>query len=639
MASTSSRKKMKSSSRLIQRVKGKLLSSHIQNLEIMEERVTSLSDHDDSHCWAPKPSTAFMTLLSTRYCSALWSNISDCDETFNYWEPTHYLIYGSGFQTWEYSPKYAIRSYAYLLPHTLPGIWQKYFHGKQEKIVAFYLIRVVLALMCAGGEVFFYRGVKKQFGNHVARIMLFCLVFGSGMYISAAAFLPSSFAMVMIMLSYGGWFIGDYSIAIFFTAAAALVGWPFSALMGVPIALDLVLKRKRFAYFIQWSAISFVSLMCPLVYFDSIYYGKTVFAPLNIILYNIFGKGGPNLYGTEPWTYYFVNGFLNFNVVFLLALVSLPIFMLVQLYASKSKGKDVFMPPRVLLCLVGLYLWILVFFTRPHKEERFLFPVYPMICLAGAVTLSSIQSAYRFLCNGLQIKLFDSHWIATGTLLIFTLLSISRSLALYTGYHAPMDVYLQLNHIINKTHEEKLSKRSAVNLCVGKEWYRFPSSFFLPERWELKFIRSEFRAQLPKPYSPYSNATKTIPTNMNDQNREEKSRYIPITSCHYLVDLETFRETVLEPNYAKQSENWDVIITKPFLDSFRSPPLSRAFYVPFISSKYNVYANYNLLKSKSWKEKKLNRRHSIHSDYVFDDPEEFEGIVENEQNSDDDEYL
>ena len=30
---------------------------------------------------------------------------------------------------------------------------------------------------------------------------------------------------------------------------------------------------------------------------DSIYYGKFVCTPLNIILYNVFGKGGPNLYG------------------------------------------------------------------------------------------------------------------------------------------------------------------------------------------------------------------------------------------------------------------------------------------------------------------------------------------------------
>lgn len=76
--------------------------------------------------WAPEGSTAFKCLLSARLCAALLSNISDCDETFNYWEPTHYLIYGKGFQTWEYSPVYAIRSYAYLLLHA----WPAAFHAR-----------------------------------------------------------------------------------------------------------------------------------------------------------------------------------------------------------------------------------------------------------------------------------------------------------------------------------------------------------------------------------------------------------------------------------------------------------------------------------------------------------------------------
>lgn len=43
------------------------------------------------------------------------------------------------------------------------------------------------------------------------------------------------------------------------------------------------------------------------------------------------------------------------------------------------------------LTLSPMYLWMLVFFTRPHKEERFLFPIYPLICLSGAVALSSLQ--------------------------------------------------------------------------------------------------------------------------------------------------------------------------------------------------------------------------------------------------------
>ena len=40
---------------------------------------------------------------------------------FNFWEPLHYLDRGYGFQTWEVSPVYAIRSWAYIILHLLPA--------------------------------------------------------------------------------------------------------------------------------------------------------------------------------------------------------------------------------------------------------------------------------------------------------------------------------------------------------------------------------------------------------------------------------------------------------------------------------------------------------------------------------------
>ena len=52
------------------------------------------------------------------------------------------------------------------------------------------------------------------------------------------------------------------------------------------------------------------------------YYGKLVIAPLNIIIYNVFTNHGPDIYGTEPMSFYFMNGFLNFNFVFIGALVA-----------------------------------------------------------------------------------------------------------------------------------------------------------------------------------------------------------------------------------------------------------------------------------------------------------------------------
>ena len=59
--------------------------------------------------WTPTKSTVFKILVSLRMSAGIWSPISDCDEVYNYWEPLHLLLYGSGFQTWEYSPIYAIR--------------------------------------------------------------------------------------------------------------------------------------------------------------------------------------------------------------------------------------------------------------------------------------------------------------------------------------------------------------------------------------------------------------------------------------------------------------------------------------------------------------------------------------------------
>lgn len=49
---------------------------------------------------APTTPVAFTFVVLTRLLSAGTTCIGDCDETYNYWEPLHYLLYGFGFQTW-----------------------------------------------------------------------------------------------------------------------------------------------------------------------------------------------------------------------------------------------------------------------------------------------------------------------------------------------------------------------------------------------------------------------------------------------------------------------------------------------------------------------------------------------------------
>lgn len=97
----------------------------------------------------------FSFLLVARCYSAFANSITDCDESMNYWEPTHYLMYGSGFQTWEYSPTYALRSYLYVALHATIGFASQPIHSvllssgifnevndPGEKIFAFYMIRL-----------------------------------------------------------------------------------------------------------------------------------------------------------------------------------------------------------------------------------------------------------------------------------------------------------------------------------------------------------------------------------------------------------------------------------------------------------------------------------------------------------------
>lgn len=71
--------------------------------------------------YAIEPIKAFFYFLAANLVSALFAPIQDCDETFNYWEPTHYLSHGYGLQTWEYSPDYAIRSWFYIALHAVAG--------------------------------------------------------------------------------------------------------------------------------------------------------------------------------------------------------------------------------------------------------------------------------------------------------------------------------------------------------------------------------------------------------------------------------------------------------------------------------------------------------------------------------------
>lgn len=445
-------------------------------------------------------------------------------------------------------------------------------------------------------------------GLNIGLLLWGAMVSNCGMYISAAAFLPSSFVMYCTMVSYAALLNKRHKVAIFSTAIGALIGWPFSAILGIPIALHVIFYEKKAVMFLVWSLISFVVTTIPSVAIDYYYYGNILLAPLNIVLYNVFGGGGPNLYGTEKFSYYIFNGVLNFNLLFPFAMFGTCVglvktlgFLYKYLRSSQRyrslKQKEIF----ALEMLMALFLWLLVFMTRPHKEERFLFPVYPLLCFAALFGMETGKDLVIRIYSRRSRNLQDVMSAAIfSTVFVHGILSLSRALALYYGYHAPLDVYPQLSSLTSTKGGIRASDH--VNVCVGKEWYRFPSSFFLPHSdWNLRFVKSDFRAQLPKSFeAPPPEGTRIIPKDFNDMNREEPSRYFDIEKCHLLVELDVPRVTYREPRYVMQ-DVWEPVVKETFVDATRSHGFFRAFFFPYASWKTCAQVDYVVL---------LNRNHT-----------------------------
>lgn len=584
---------------------------------LLSRRNALFQDYARAHqkpAWSPSISAAFRFLIIIRVSSAMYTVIKDCDESFGYWEPLHLLVFPPGrdhasvpFQTWEYSPQFAIRSWAFIaqyLPLTKP---LAYFGVGKRQI--FFAVRLLLAFISSFVDARFYKAVADVFSARVGRYCLMALATSAGVYEASIAFLPSTFVMHAATLAFSSYLYparlpsSDSSVlsnpsqrpfrserlilAALSFAAGAIIGWPFAIILALPFVLeqlflradDTVANGKTSDWFVsRWSsaigaAVLAASIAVPALIIDSLAYGKFTFAPLNIVSYNLFSRSrgaGPELYGTEPITFYFSNLLLNFNVFFLLALLSLPLLLVSASVDPKrfqrpaldsKKGHTSVEKPSSLFSLALLriapfYLWFVVLSVQSHKEERFMYPAYTLLCLNAGVSLYLL----RTLAEVTFVKVTKSPYRASKSSLFTTmtssilafglLLGVLRSVGQLNNYHSPFDVLFHfegyelprvvadlfpdtLSPAIQQrisrglspvaTKEEKeyndrgygeenkgvsvdltislsplTSLDKPVRLCYGKEWHRFPTHFLVPAGVEVEWIKSEFNGILPK---------------------------------------------------------------------------------------------------------------------------------------------
>lgn len=661
-------------------------------------------------------------LCATHFLAAMYLPISDCDETFNFLEPIHYLLFGTGKQTWENCNKYSLRSWSFNLLYALPALlryrilprmWSAFSLQMEPYTISSHLLstlftwcasyadffprsvdvyffqRVAYGQVACAAELFFVSSIKAAYspaslltGSTTALTALGLLVTSSTIPHAAASALPTSFSMVCFFLATGCWLrtgpmrgmtlsepknlegnkkvnrcyglpsstsprwvLHRSALWSSFYAGCALVlivvvffvGWPFAALIAVPIILDLLCRHTVPVVFATCFSLF---LIVPItLHVDRFFYCQNSFSIWNLILYNALGGGDATLYGVESPFFFYKNLLVNFHFVFLMALLS-PIVVLVpfrrppnffRLYEkrceireknSKVQLKEImrrkdlrtvarnqdadlvlYLTP-VHSCftecvyLLPFFIWFIFWHFIPHKEERFMAPAYPALVLCAAISCSRcfIHSAWeesrqlekeQLQCitaekegnhtpvsvteipRDERVKVQDDVNSASAVhenmvlkpdtiidkkniysracfRLIVTLffvftggLSLSRSMALFHFYGAPQrllqDAYSTLSAAtvekwtVNKYQTDKATCNSSetkegcssyvYRLCVGKEWYRFPSSFFLdhhvPEAIEgdvveypvarYGFVKTaSFSGALPTDFTPYS---------------------------------------------------------------------------------------------------------------------------------------
>ncbi|KAL4876260.1 hypothetical protein BJY04DRAFT_231730 [Aspergillus karnatakaensis] len=569
----------------------------------------------------PPPPPFYLPLNVTLYVcvisnaiSAFLAPIQDCDEVFNFWEPTHYLNHGYGLQTWEYSPVYSIRSWLYISLHGAVGKIGSFAFSK--KPAEFYFIRFCLGMICAACQTRLYSAISRTLSPRIGLLFLMIVAFSPGMFHASAAFLPSSFTMYASMLGLAAfldWRGGQKTAqGIMWFGLGAIVGWPFAGALLLPLLAEQVIigflsgNTGKVFFDILNGALRCFAILAAEIAVDYAFIRKITIVPWNIVAYNVFGGEGrgPDIFGTEPWTFYVRNLLLNFNVWLVFAVAAAPLLVLQAIFRPQATNKETLF--RTVTLLSPFYMWFGIFTLQPHKEERFMYPAYPFLALNAAIAFHMILS-YIGSSNPKELIGRVPAKLKLAAVMSVVLLAINsgllRTLGMITAYNAPLKVLRPLEQEIG---------HSGDNVCFGKEWYRFPSSFFLPDGMRAKFIRSEFRGLLPgdfpdaPSYSAVLEGAAQIPKGMNDRNDEDAGKYTDISQCSFLVDsyFADREATNLEPNYIQDEAEWEQITCKSFLDVSQTNLLGRLIWIPdltIIPERFRrKWGHYCLLRRRKW---------------------------------------
>jgi alpha-1,2-mannosyltransferase len=365
-----------------------------------------------------------------------------------------------------------------------------------------------------------------------------------------------------------------------------------TAIAALPYALWVLVKGK-FVQSLGTAVICTAILLGSTFALDSFYYGRYSLSLYSFLSYNVFGSGDSALYGVENSTYYLRNGALSLNVLLPLSFLA-PLLMLWKSCISRESRS---MMGSLFAACSPQWVWLAAITYLPHKEERFLYVVYPQIlCGAAYCIVEMSEMVSRLFClrkKSLQRQFKRS--LILVAILCTSLLSASRVGALLWNYSAHMWVYGGLQSL------DQTQLDGPCTICLGSEWYEFPSHFFVPEQCEVHFLDSGFGGILPAPFNQALGGTRYGATYLNDRNEADEMQFIGDESrCNVVVALKYDDKLApKELNKGMREKGWEVVQEHKYVQGNLSAALYRALFIPFLSPGKLLYNYYVLYASNN----------------------------------------
>ena len=145
-------------------------------------------------------------------------------------------------QTWEYSPEYSIRSYTFLLPFYIIGLFLKNIF--LDKTFIFYSIRICIGIFSLYCQYLFYGTIMYRVNRDIGQLLRLLIYTSSGIYFYSTCLLPSAICTNLFMLAISSYIRGkDLNAILWGCIAVCCTGWPFVGVVFIPMGVHMILRQ------------------------------------------------------------------------------------------------------------------------------------------------------------------------------------------------------------------------------------------------------------------------------------------------------------------------------------------------------------------------------------------------------------